>query len=136
MPPRGYVCPLQPKTCARCSQDFMGKPQARVCNPCREEKERTRRLTAHAIRAGKLARQPCQACDHEDTHAHHETYDNPMEVVWLCPDCHVMRHSNLRYSNPTPLGIWLVKRRAYCRRRPIELLALSITQTIAQAGRA
>ena len=59
-----------------------------------------RRLTAHnavarAIKSGKLVRLNCVRCNAEKTYAHHEDYDKPLEVVWLCQPCHKQRHKEL-----------------------------------------
>ena len=50
---------------------------------------------ARAIRAGKLVRLPCTRCGEEKSVAHHEDYDKPLEVVWLCQPCHKQRHKEL-----------------------------------------
>ena len=63
--------------------------------------EDSRRVLAHssvarAIRRGELVRQPCCRCGAEKTVAHHEDYDKPLEVVWLCQPCHKQRHKELK----------------------------------------
>jgi hypothetical protein len=59
--------------------------------------------TARAIAAGTLVR--AKRCEHckkiprtRDgkrvvATAHHEDYDAPLSVTWLCPSCHQRRHS-------------------------------------------
>jgi hypothetical protein len=63
--------------------------------------EDKRRQIAHnavsrAVRAGKLARYPCVRCGEDKSIAHHEDYDKPLEVMWLCQPCHKQRHKELR----------------------------------------
>ena len=60
-------------------------------------KENLEKTTAHnkvawAIESGKLKRKPCEKCDSPDSHAHHENYNKPLEVMWLCPSCHGKVH--------------------------------------------
>ena len=51
----------------------------------------------HAILSGKLTRLPCERCGRADNvHAHHEDYDKPLDVVWLCPVCHKARHAEMK----------------------------------------
>ena len=50
---------------------------------------------AHAIRSGELSRQPCIRCGEAKSLAHHEDYDKPLEVMWLCQPCHKQRHKEL-----------------------------------------
>lgn len=62
--------------------------------------EDTRRSSAHtqvakAIRNGVLVRQPCTRCGDAKSLAHHEDYDKPLEVVWLCQPCHKQRHKEI-----------------------------------------
>ena len=62
--------------------------------------EDARRSVAHssvarAIRSGALVRLPCCRCGEAKSIAHHEDYDKPLEVVWLCQPCHKKRHKEL-----------------------------------------
>lgn len=47
---------------------------------------------ARAIKNGVLFREPCIKCNSEKTVAHHEDYDKPLDVTWLCQPCHKKRH--------------------------------------------
>jgi ribosomal protein S27AE len=63
--------------------------------------EDSRRTLAHsivakAIRKGTLVRQPCVRCAEAKSLAHHEDYDHPLVVMWLCQACHKQRHKELR----------------------------------------
>jgi len=63
--------------------------------------EDKRRSAAHssvsqAIRNGSLVRQPCVRCGEAKSVAHHEDYDKPLDVVWLCQPCHKQRHKELK----------------------------------------
>ena len=62
--------------------------------------EDTRRSVAHnavarAIRNGSLVRIPCIRCGEQKSLAHHEDYDKPLDVMWLCQPCHKQRHKEL-----------------------------------------
>lgn len=63
--------------------------------------EDSRRSVAHsqvarAIRNGTLVRQPCVRCAETKSLAHHEDYDHPLAVMWLCQPCHKQRHKELK----------------------------------------
>jgi ribosomal protein S27AE len=51
---------------------------------------------ARAIRNGSLFRLPCVRCGEAKSVAHHEDYDKPLEVMWLCQPCHKQRHKELK----------------------------------------
>ena len=53
-------------------------------------------LVARAIRNGSLFRLPCIRCGEKKSVAHHEDYDKPLEVMWLCQPCHKQRHKELK----------------------------------------
>jgi len=62
--------------------------------------EDRRRSAAHnavarAVKSGKLVPQPCERCGREDAMAHHESYDRPLDVVWLCQPDHKQRHKEM-----------------------------------------
>jgi hypothetical protein len=46
----------------------------------------------NAIKGGRLVRGPCEVCGKENTDAHHDDYDKPLEVRWLCPSHHHLLH--------------------------------------------
>lgn len=48
----------------------------------------------HAIRDGKIKRQPCQICG-KLAEVHHIDYNNPLNIVWLC-----RKHHWQIYENP------------------------------------
>ena len=63
--------------------------------------EDKRRVTAHnavarAIKKGDLVRSSCIRCGEDKSIAHHEDYDKPLEVMWLCQPCHKQRHKELK----------------------------------------
>jgi len=47
----------------------------------------------NAIRNKKLFREPCIICGKENAHAHHDDYDKPLNVRWLCPEHHMQWHA-------------------------------------------
>ena len=52
-------------------------------------------LVAKAIREGQLDRSPCVRCGAIKSVAHHEDYDHPLVVMWLCQACHKQRHKEI-----------------------------------------
>ena len=58
------------------------------------EREAAYRAVRRALRAGRLAKPPkCQGCGcRTELHAHHEDYEQPLNVVWLCARCHAEHH--------------------------------------------
>jgi hypothetical protein len=58
-------------------------------------KEAVRKLTAAKIRQGILIRLPCEICKTEiDVQAHHDDYNKPLDVRWLCRKHHREHHKN------------------------------------------
>lgn len=63
-------------------------------------KQDKRRASAHsavarAIKSGELVRQPCEVCSKPKTVGHHDDYDKPLDVRWLCQACHVQHHKSI-----------------------------------------
>jgi ribosomal protein S27AE len=61
------------------------------------DKRRTKchNAVARAIKNGTLIRQPCVRCGNQKSLAHHEDYDFPLIVMWLCQPCHKQRHKEM-----------------------------------------
>ena len=47
----------------------------------------------NSVRDGKISKQPCACCGAtKRVHAHHDNYNFPLDVIWLCPEHHGHRH--------------------------------------------
>lgn len=62
--------------------------------PAKEKRrrDRCRLLSRRLERDGVLVRQPCEKCGKAEVQMHHEDYDRPDVVAWLCQRCHVRHH--------------------------------------------
>ena len=54
--------------------------------------ERAHYKVRYAVRVGKLIPQPCKTCGKNKSEAHHENYNRPLDVIWLCHQCHKALH--------------------------------------------
>lgn len=61
------------------------------------EIQRAHNAVARALRNGRLTRLSCSFCGSNSTHAHHDDYSTPLDVMWLCAVHHSGRHAFLRY---------------------------------------
>ena len=50
---------------------------------------------AKAIRNGIIERKPCCFCGEEKSMAHHESYNNPLDVIWYCQPHLKERHKQM-----------------------------------------
>ena len=48
---------------------------------------------AYALRAGQLVPMRCEVCGSAKTEAHHDDYDRPLDVKWLCRKHHKAHHA-------------------------------------------
>jgi len=96
-------------TCSKCDRPNDRLPQ-RYCRAChasyaRENRpkhldlpaDQRKRAVARAYanvyqRRGKLLPQPCSSCQNPMSQKHHEDYNKPLEVLWLCRKCHLSLH--------------------------------------------
>jgi hypothetical protein len=60
---------------------------------------RCHNAVARAIKSGRLQKQPCEYCGAVRAYAHHDSYDEPLNVIWLCQPCHKQRHKELDELN-------------------------------------
>lgn len=62
-----------------------------------------RRLTINAVNRGGLVKQPCEVCGNEKTVAHHDDYNYPLSIRWLCRKHHNAWH---RQHGPARGRFW------------------------------
>jgi hypothetical protein len=53
------------------------------------------RIVRNAIRRKDLIRGSCSICGLPNAHAHHESYEEPLKITWLCRKHHLMRHRKI-----------------------------------------
>ena len=90
-------------------KDYLG-PQHKVCNECRIKfyypsslssevlkKTKVRSIFANAVAAGTINRPSvCSVCLADcKPEGHHPSYDHPLEVVWMCRQCHRDLHRSI-----------------------------------------
>jgi hypothetical protein len=81
--------PLGRKIQAECGRRYKERfPQKRMAH----------NEVANAIRRGALSRSPCSVCGESKSHAHHDDYSRPLDVIWLCSFHHRMRHIEMELS--------------------------------------
>jgi hypothetical protein len=50
-------------------------------------------MVNNAIRRKALFKMPCEICGEANTHGHHDDYDKPLNVRWLCSEHHQQWHA-------------------------------------------
>ena len=100
---------MRKKTCSSCGGKNDRSPQ-RYCHDCHAQYQRIHRPEHSKMppeaqkrancrsyantyrRRGLLTAQPCEGCGEKKVQMHHEDYDKPLQVRWLCRACHLYEH--------------------------------------------
>jgi hypothetical protein len=61
-------------------------------NPEEKKKMTTRFKLHYAVKSGKILKLPCEVCGNEKSEGHHDDYNKPFEVRWLCKKHHEEHH--------------------------------------------
>lgn len=109
--PKFHRDPNNRTMCSRCKSKLRA-PGHRYCRQCRNlsvrewvakkggdwayitadierhKKALARQLINNWIKRGKILRRPCEMCGNPNTTAHHDNYDRPDQVRWLCREHH------------------------------------------------
>lgn len=49
----------------------------------------------HAVESGKIKKDSCIVCGSMDVYAHHEDYNKPLDIIWLCMKHHCEYHRKI-----------------------------------------
>jgi len=79
------------------SPEFVQNEREKVNTRCKEDpifklKKLIHHFTNSATRLGILERQPCEECGEMKVEAHHDDYNKPADVRWLCRKHHNRHH--------------------------------------------
>lgn len=66
----------------------------------RHKRKKARVMFNHYLRDNHIERQPCEICGAK-AEAHHDNYDKPLDVRWLC----FKRHRQWHHDNPELLEV-------------------------------
>lgn len=61
-----------------------------------KRRQKAHNAVSRSIKKGELIRQPCCRCNEKKSLAHHDDYDKPLDVMWLCQPCHKQRHKEIK----------------------------------------
>jgi SRSO17 transposase len=67
----------------------------------RDKKIQVRNAVGAAIRKNDLIRGVCEVCGDTNAEAHHDDYEKPFEIRWLCFSHHREHHTNEAKLMPT-----------------------------------
>ena len=79
----------------RHSKTDKGKASNLKWNLTNKHKRKAHGVVAYRVKIGELKRLPCEVCGNKKSEAHHDDYEKPLEVRWLCRKHHAEHHSNL-----------------------------------------
>lgn len=71
--------------------------RSRAARPLSDEQRRKDNARSYAgvyLRRGRIVRRPCRECGDAKAQMHHDDYDRPLEVTWLCRKCHLRLHAD------------------------------------------
>lgn len=70
---------------------------------------KARSLVRKAIVHNNLSKKPCEICGESPSQAHHDDYNKPLEVRWLC-----VKHHKEWHMNNKPIRAEYEEREIYC----------------------
>lgn len=79
--------------CKKCHNQYINDNRhLYFISPEQYKKIKVRAYTKLYMQRHEIVREPCFICGNPDTENHHEDYDKPKEIVWLCRKHHYEHH--------------------------------------------
>lgn len=80
--------------CKACHAAYMRawRPKNSELPPEPKKRQYARAYARVYVGRGKIQRLPCERCGDEKSQIHHEDYNKPLLVKWLCRPCHLELH--------------------------------------------
>ena len=72
------------------------RPKHKELSEAARKRANARAYVNTYLRRGLIAPQPCKVCGEEKSEKHHEDYDKPLEITWLCRTCHLAHHTGVK----------------------------------------
>ena len=88
------------KLCRECKNAYVREwRKTHPLTPEQRKKDNARSYARQYMLRGHLEPEPCIACGTENAQMHHEDYDRPLDVIWLCGTDHRWLHNFYRERN-------------------------------------
>ncbi len=83
--------------CKECHAESMRINRSKHSELSEEQKKKAnaRSYLNVYIKRGKIQKESCSNCGEPVAEAHHEDYNKPLDVIWLCRICHLNYHKEL-----------------------------------------
>jgi len=80
--------------CRNCHADYQRHLRPKHSDLTDEQRQRSicRAYANVYQRRGKLVQKLCEKCGDHKSEKHHNDYNKPLEVTWLCRKCHLSFH--------------------------------------------
>lgn len=81
--------------CKSCHAEYMrtNRPKHSQLTDEQKKKANARAYVKVYLERGKIEKKPCEICDDNKSEAHHEDYNKPLDVKWLCRKHHLELHN-------------------------------------------
>ena len=63
--------------------------------PKGRQRHTAQNIAKKAVQRGKIKKMPCEICGDENVVIHHKDYSKPLEIIFLCRQCHINEHRKL-----------------------------------------
>ncbi len=98
--PRTFLPMMRVKPWEWPLESFFSGPWSVLPDPVKYE---AYRLVRAERKKGFLIPEPCEVCGSTDNiQGHHDDYNKPLELRWLCRSCHAIYHYSRQRPNPLP----------------------------------